>query len=309
MENPNEKLSEYESSPKVTSLTGRPEWELKTITTVEPFVRSLRSLLRAVEAGASIAIRDSPISQIAEISGELIYQLADLLKGKADWGCLPNPGLKFVESFEVPSDVEEDCFLDPVGSYKLSKGRKLYSTQQRYYESATDPLGNPLQVEISFEDPSKSIKPKDRYEMADLLIDLSHFLFAMQRGQIDWHFMRQVRKAFAEHTSPSTTPKKSMDVQKGKDIVINFQRDGTTMPLSPEEFNLLAAQIREAEISIVPGAREYNDFLIAQDIRNDRREKKRAKQKAYRARRAQRRKEQQAKLDQLARENNTPSNT
>jgi hypothetical protein len=254
------------------------------ITTVEPFVRSLRSLLRAVEAGASIAIRDSPISQIAEISGELIYQLADLLKGKADWGCLPNPGLKFVECFETPSDIETDCFFDPVGTYKVSKGRKLYSTQQRYYETATDPLGNPLQVEISFEDPSKSIKPKDRYEMADMLTDLSHFLFAMQKGQIDWQFMRQVRKAYANRTCPSTTPRNNSDVQRGN-IVINSKSNPALIQTAEEK------------------------YIIHQQLMDLRREKKRAKQRAYRARRAERRKEQTAMLFNKPREDTPPSNT
>jgi hypothetical protein len=171
------------------------------------FLGRLSMLLRTLEAGTSLKIRDSPISSIAEIASELIYQLATMLSGHPKWGLLPNKGLKFVETIEVPDD-NSSGYYDPLSSLSYADGEKRNSIGQRhigeaYYKYAGDPLGNPLQVEISFDDPSRSIPIKDRLEMADLLADFSLYLSDLQKGKIGWQFMRQVR-TYNKSTLPNS---------------------------------------------------------------------------------------------------------
>jgi hypothetical protein len=186
------------------------------------FLGRMSMLLRTLEAGTSLKIRDSPISSIAEIASELIAQLSTMLSGHPKWGLLPNKGIKFVESIEVPNDTNSGYF-DALSVPRADGSKENGDPYGRilgeaYYEYAGDPLGNPLQVEISFDDPSRSIPIKDRLEMADLLMDFSFFLSDLQKGKIGWQFMRQVRQIHKatlpnSHTnrSPATYIEKAGD--------------------------------------------------------------------------------------------------
>jgi hypothetical protein len=215
----------------------------------DPFVGQMSMLLRLIEAGVDLKIRDSPISSIAEIASELIYALATMLANNPKWGLLPNKGLKFVETVEVANDNNEGYF-DALSRPRADGFQEIQNPFARqlgeaYYEYAGDPLGNPLQVEISFDDPSRSIKIADRLEMADLLTDFSHFLSDLQNGRIDWQFMRQVRKynqstqinRSTRHAKNGNISQKSLDIILGEKQRAKHKRLKKQIDKARDEFH------------------------------------------------------------------------
>jgi hypothetical protein len=187
----------------------------------DELIGKLRALIVDLENGASVALHGSPISGTAGACADLFSLLAQQLEGHRGWGLLPNPGLCFVEKTAVPNDdlmnqyTPEGSlrafgnFYDPVGTYSIKEGKRIYSSQEQFYHFEGDPLGNPLQVEIAFHDPTESISLTDRRRIAEMLHNFSDFLFKIQFGLIDWRFMRHL-----EEYLQAAKPKPKIDTSK-----------------------------------------------------------------------------------------------
>jgi hypothetical protein len=147
---------------------------------------SLKLLLEALSLGASVQIHGSPTASVLAATSDLLSIASSQIRRQRKWQLLANPGLKFVEQISLSEEEAENnpyAFLDP-----LSK-----DPEKPFYESQFDPLGNPLQVEIAYDNTLPSLSDSARRQIAQCLEDIEVFLSQLSAGLVDWRFMRHLR--------------------------------------------------------------------------------------------------------------------
>jgi hypothetical protein len=164
----------------------------------------LSLLKEAMASGFLVRMVGSPLR-------ELNFLIADLLKLSAESARVNrsevlNFGVKFEESSQISEEDYESLpqsqatayFFDPV--------------DEVYYLSKSDPLGNPLQIEIPFE--GITFSRKDALHIADGIESISQFFDFLALGRIDFDFLRRIsgKTGKTSRVSQSTKP-----ISSGKD--------------------------------------------------------------------------------------------
>lgn len=176
---------------------------------------SLKLLLATLEEGGRVSIHGSPTASILSIVTDLLSVASSQVRRHQKWQKLANPDLRFVEQIKL---TEEEASENPFGFLDPLLGREPDPqigvpgsiVDPQYYESTFDPLGNPLQVSLSFDNTIPSLSDENRRTIAQSLEDIEHFLTQLSQGLLDWRFMRHLRTFVRGFTSTKASKKENM---------------------------------------------------------------------------------------------------
>jgi hypothetical protein len=153
-----------------------------------------------------VQIHGSPTASVLAATSDLLAIASSQIRRHRKWQLLANPGLKFVEQIELSEEEAENnpyAFLDPL----------RMDQEKPFYESQFDPLGNPLQVEIAYDNTLPSLSDSARQQIAQCLEDIEVFLSQLSAGLVDWRFMRHLRSFTTQATTKVCKSQKKINQQ------------------------------------------------------------------------------------------------
>lgn len=180
----------------------------RLIQKADELYEKLRLLLEALEHADRVVLKSSPFLDVLGVIGDLLEHASLMAVLRRPYQALASPGLKFVEHISVPEPSESEflnsrIFYDPVESkdYYHSPSYVL-DKDPKYYKYQADPLGNPLQVKISFDPIGQNLSDSDRRSLQAFFEELARVFAMMAAGRMDWQFMRQFNRFFRGISAP-----------------------------------------------------------------------------------------------------------
>ena len=204
---------------------------------------SLKSLILALDLGSSVSLYGSPTASILASISDLLSVASSQLRRHKRWQLLANPGLKFVEQVSLTEEEAESrnsrAWYDPLLSDRSIDDDPFDLSQRSgdiFYENQFDPLGNPLQIEISYDNIIPSLSTRDRRKIAQFLEDIEHTLSQLSAGLVDWRFMRHFRNFVSGATTKTVRHKRNNQQkhyywrkQRGSSIIKEHGRKGSSL--------------------------------------------------------------------------------
>jgi hypothetical protein len=145
-------------------------------------ISKLEVLKTAMDSGFLVRVVGSPLSEILNLTSDLLTLAGQSVRVNRQE--VLNYGLKFETETKISASEYSKLSVIDQGAYWRNP------IDGSYYQSSSDPLGNPLQIEIPFE--GKPLSRKDSLKIANGLEAIGQFLDFLALGRIDHQFLAQV---------------------------------------------------------------------------------------------------------------------
>jgi hypothetical protein len=171
-------------------------------------VRELLELLLEL-TDVPVRFSGSLLRPTLHLIGDVLSHLQEFFLFSSQKPIPRNPGLKFLE--ETPSDeMETDTFVDDKeraleGLFfpSLLEDGEYDPVNDNFYNSQSDPLGNPLQVSINL-DENLLLSRRDIVNLANFFEKLQEVFVFLADGRIDFRFIRSIRRLFSRKSPVAT---------------------------------------------------------------------------------------------------------
>lgn len=129
-----------------------------------------------------------------------------------------NPGLKFENTIDYRPNMAENLF-SPLELRTLSYD----PVDKKYYQYLSDPLGNPLQVELNL-DRDLAITKKDGKVISQYLESVAITVTQISQGRFDWRAIKAQCRTFRKFLGISSAKKEQQRHNSRKNSFFYHQR-------------------------------------------------------------------------------------
>jgi hypothetical protein len=178
---------------------------------IEDLKLQLQTILQAIDEMTHIGITGSPLSAVLALASDIISLLSDVFLHMPKERTNPEP--RFVEEIVIKSSKMIDLpevFWSPV--------------DEHYYIYKSDPLGNPLQLQVNFKS-KLEFKQDDAEVLSDFFDWVAQTLSFLSIGRIHWRFIKSLHNMLSSIKSSNRSIKQTtLDKQKRKNRYGYFKR-------------------------------------------------------------------------------------